>query len=128
MNRYLETIIYNWGIKASVVNKTYLECKKEASYLGQENNIPYIREMMYDILCEDKKLCTDRFIESKCESFQKFIEDLIDEEVIEIEEDVVSTGFATSVKPEVGPEAKPLTIGLDDEDENKKNQRQQDAV
>lgn len=118
--------LYEWGCKASVINKTYLDCKKEAKFLGQETNLDFIKEMMFDILCENNKLCAEKFIESKQVNFQEFLVLLLDEELID--EDVLSTGFAPSQKPEGGPKAKPVTIGLDDEDENEKNKKQQDAV
>jgi hypothetical protein len=104
---YLEHCVYNWGIKSSVVNKTFLHCIKEADYLGQKNNSSFIKEMMFDILCSDNKLCAERFIESKEPDFQKFIDSLMDEEI-------VSTDFS----PEVRPEGNLDLTYLDDEKEH----------
>jgi hypothetical protein len=123
---FLETFIYESGIKASIVKQTYREAYKECRHLNKENDLNFIRETMEIILdMKESKTCAEKFIVSKYKSFDKFIEDLID---CDLNEDVLSTGFAVSDKPEIGPNAKPVTIGLDDEEENKENKKQQDLV
>lgn len=125
---FLETFVYESGIKASIVKQAYKDAYKECKHLNKENDLNFIRETMETILdMKESKTCAEKFMTSKYTNFEKYIEDLID---CPLDEDVLSTGFAISDKPEVGPNAKPLDIGPSDEDtdENKENKKQQELI
>lgn len=129
MYNFLSSFIYETGFKASEVKKAYVQAYNECKHLAKENDLDYIKETMEVILdIGDRKTCAERFMKSGYTSFEKFVEELIDEDIQLTQEDVLSTGFAIGTIPEVGPEAQPITIGLDGEDENKKNERDRDII
>jgi hypothetical protein len=126
---FLETFVYESGIKASIIKQVYKDAYNESKFLNKENDLSFIKETMETILdiTEGSKTCAEKFILSKYISFDKYVEDLID---CDLTEDLMSTSFSPSVKPEVGPDAKVLDVGPSDEDteENKENKKQQELI
>ena len=125
LQEFIITFTYEAGIKASIIKQTYLEAYKECKSLSKENDLVFIKETMRILLDikEGSKTCAEKFMLSGYSNFDKFMEDLID---CDLDEELLSTSFPTSVKPE-GPFRK-VSIDLEDRDteENKKNNQEQD--
>jgi len=126
MKNFLESFIYNYGIKASIVIQTYKEAYRECKFVSKENDLNFLKETMIEILECEFKPCSHVFIESREPSFPKFLESLIDEDIELTQEELLSTNFTPDQKPQNGGEKnnhklKVSMLGFDDseEEENK---------
>jgi len=117
-NNFLEDCILEWGIKASIINKTYKEALYEANHFNKKHDLSYIKECMSIILDRGHSLFVDKFIESKHYNLKKFIEELYDEPV---SEEIMSTDFAPDSKPQGGHKYytdMELVVSDENQDEN----------
>jgi len=93
MQSFLEDLVLEWGIKASLINKAFKDALYEAEQLGQIANKSFIKKIMSIVLERNNKVFIDRFCECKHYDLKKFIEDLFDE-------DLMSTDFSSDQRPE----------------------------
>lgn len=97
----LHIIALRSGIHISKIKEAYETALQEASFIGVKSE-KFIYETMEEILDMNEKSLSSRYSESGIKDFDQFLESLLDEK--EISEDLMSTNFAPSQKPEGGSE------------------------
>ena len=127
MKNFIESFIYNYGIKASLVKQAYREAYRECKFVSKENDLDFIKETMVEILECEFKPCSHMFIESNELSFPIFLESLIDENIELTQEELLSTNFSSDQKPQSGGEKnnhklKVSMLGFDDSEEENKEE------
>lgn len=104
----LKIFVYKTGKPLSEIKQVVDKALKEANLLGLENDDLFVESTVATLLDMDEAEYSEcirdlnrKFVESKFDSFDDFIESLVSEEM-------VSTGFAPSDRPEnlVKPEPK----------------------
>lgn len=114
----LKIFVYKTGKPLSEIKQVVDKALKEANILGLDNDDLFIESTVANLLDMNETEYTDcirdlnrKFIESKFESFDDFIESLVSEET-------VSTGIALTTRPEklVKPEPKKKDEETEEED------------
>ena len=117
---FLEDFIFNFGIKASIVNKTYTQALYESSHFDKMQDFDYIKEIMISLLDLKDRKFVDNFILNSKGSLSEFIDTLMDEEIVS--EDMMSTDFAPNQKPENGNHQMHTQMyNIEDEEQEKNN-------
>ena len=112
---FLENFIFNYGIKASIVNKTYSQALYESSHFDKMRDLDYIKEIMISLLDLKDRKFVDNFIDNSKGSLSEFMDALMDEEIM-------STDFAPNQKPENGNHQMHTQMyNIEDEEQEKNN-------
>lgn len=113
----LKIFVYKTGKPISEVKQIVEKAIKEAQILGLENDDLFIESTTASLLDMNEEEYTEcirelnkRFLESNYNSFNDFMESLVSEEM-------VSTGFAVSERPETLQKSEPKKKKKDDEEE-----------
>lgn len=92
IENFLEEYVFNTGIRLSEARKIYKQAILESKSFQKEDDLDFIKKIMNN-LNSNKSLFIENFMKSKFKNLSEFIDYILDEEIM-------STGFSASVKPE----------------------------